>query len=599
MSIINDRIAYKPLGVIAKEDDDEEHELDCEPDIEEPFSQLRTFGKLHDSVGFHTSSLNSFGFRQLRILLYLVAMLLLILFTAQLFSSSRVDSSRLSTNDVPVSTHASHKVEKVQSQKIQYTANVSSIKPVIAINDEKPAIATGRPTYDTYLTSVLQGRNSRHKPREPFDDLRVPQEDYRTNTSRTRESNNSIDSWWLLGQRNSNKYVTVTNYIRAMKSFNYLDSVTLTTQATVEFMHHTLELCKRWDGPISVAVFCPGVEMSVAVTLIKYMRQCLPIPLSACIRDKVTWHIVYNRAHGPPSDSLGYPESHLDTQHYSLFINQEQCPKFAGPEPKDTIKQLEEALRKSNGVLNSSYREQFNIPYPINVLRNTARQAAETKYVLASDIELYPSINLVPMFIKYIMQNDVKKEPNADRISKFIFTLPIFEVKSNITAPKTKQELIELIKKGDAIFFHKYVCDECQNFPNRLDWMQTDKYGIKEYHANENDELVIFEVTQRDKSKLFWEPIFIGTNEDPPYDDRLSWDGRRDKMAQMYEMCLQGYHLLVLGNAFLVHAPGIKHIDKDDVRRRSNYIVENNKLFSNYMSKLKQQYSDTDNIGKC
>ena len=28
-----------------------------------------------------------------------------------------------------------------------------------------------------------------------------------------------------------------------------------------------------------------------------------------------------------------------------------------------------------------------------------------------------------------------------------------------------------------------------------------------------------------------WEPIFIGTNKDPAYDERLTWEGRADKMV--------------------------------------------------------------------
>ena len=53
------------------------------------------------------------------------------------------------------------------------------------------------------------------------------------------------------------------------------------------------------------------------------------------------------------------------------------------------------------------------------------------------------------------------------------------------------------------------------------------------------------------------EPIFIGTNSDPPYDERLSWDGRGEKMTQAYEMCLMDYEFHVLSSAYLVHQPGI------------------------------------------
>lgn len=30
-----------------------------------------------------------------------------------------------------------------------------------------------------------------------------------------------------------------------------------------------------------------------------------------------------------------------------------------------------------------------------------------------------------------------------------------------------------------------------------------------------------------------WEPIYIGTNEEPLYDERLTWEGKRDKMSQV------------------------------------------------------------------
>ena len=51
------------------------------------------------------------------------------------------------------------------------------------------------------------------------------------------------------------------------------------------------------------------------------------------------------------------------------------------------------------------------------------------------------------------------------------------------------------------------------------------------------DELNIMSVSKR---KSIWEPIFIGTKNDPPYDERLSWEGKRDKMTQAYLFCLLG-----------------------------------------------------------
>ena len=33
-----------------------------------------------------------------------------------------------------------------------------------------------------------------------------------------------------------------------------------------------------------------------------------------------------------------------------------------------------------------------------------------------------------------------------------------------------------------------------------------------------------------------WEPIYIGTNAEPFYDERLSWEGKQDKMTQVRRM---------------------------------------------------------------
>ena len=44
-----------------------------------------------------------------------------------------------------------------------------------------------------------------------------------------------------------------------------------------------------------------------------------------------------------------------------------------------------------------------------------------------------------------------------------------------------------------------------------------------------------FRVGKRSGKFIHWEPIFIGTKSDPLYDERLSWDGRSDKMSQVQE----------------------------------------------------------------
>lgn len=51
--------------------------------------------------------------------------------------------------------------------------------------------------------------------------------------------------------------------------------------------------------------------------------------------------------------------------------------------------------------------------------------------------------------------------------------------------------------------------------------------------ANETDELSVFHIGKRTGYYVHWEPIYIGTHADPHYDERLSWEGKSDKMTQV------------------------------------------------------------------
>ena len=88
--------------------------------------------------------------------------------------------------------------------------------------------------------------------------------------------------------------------------------------------------------------------------------------------------------------------------------------------------------------------------YPINVLRNVARSNAETYYVLASDIELYPSANLTHLFLD-MMQ---KRRSLRNKRRMMVFVLPVFEVLANETVPTTKTQLVQGI--GFKLFIYSF-----------------------------------------------------------------------------------------------------------------------------------------------
>jgi len=82
-----------------------------------------------------------------------------------------------------------------------------------------------------------------------------------------------------------------------------------------------------------------------------------------------------------------------------------------------------------------------------------------------------------------------------------------------------------MLKNGSAITFHKKVCPDCHTVPKFKEWASAKpKPGVSVFHTG-----------KRTGYHLHWEPIFIGTHNDPLYDERLSWEGKMDKMTQVRE----------------------------------------------------------------
>ncbi|KAK7072344.1 hypothetical protein SK128_025860 [Halocaridina rubra] len=310
------------------------------------------------------------------------------------------------------------------------------------------------------------------------------------------------------------------NYIPAALSFRCDESITYTTHADYTFLDNLEPLTSRWQGPVSVAVYAPGTDFNATVHTILYLRDCW----AEGIKKYVTFHLFFHVSHTPKQ----VPSTE------ELLRRKTDCglepPKWANV---------------------TTYRQQKKLLYPVNVARNTARLAAQTYFVFPSDVELYPSVNFIPEFFKMLKRPDVS---NTTHPRVYVFS--IFEVRDNVTAPETKGELQKMLQKGDAIPFHKNVCAKCHNVPMSKEWIAAPlKPGMSVFH-----------VGKRKPPYQKWEPIYIGTNREPLYDERLSWEGKSDKMTQMYILCVRDYEFHILDNAFLVHRPGIKKIHKDKKR---------------------------------
>lgn len=104
-----------------------------------------------------------------------------------------------------------------------------------------------------------------------------------------------------------------------------------------------------------------------------------------------------------------------------------------------------------------------------------------------------------------------------------VFPLHVFEVTEDQHVPRNKTDLQKMLKNGTAIPFHLNVCPKCHTLPKSDEWMS----------ATESEGLDVYHVGKRTFTYSSWEPFFIATVEEPLYDERLSWEGMKDKMTQV------------------------------------------------------------------
>ncbi|KAM8716163.1 hypothetical protein ACLKA7_003104 [Drosophila subpalustris] len=347
------------------------------------------------------------------------------------------------------------------------------------------------------------------------------------NELRLRQGINCIDRKYESTNIVQSQYWVMVNYIRA----NHVDlrccsTVTYTTHGDYRYLENVVPLLERWRAPISFALYAPGLDFRPTVMSILWLREC--DPQRELIQQWVSFHIYFNVDHIPQE----IPKEH------TLLKWKVNCNE---PAPFLNVPRTE------------LYRLQKRLEYPINVGRNVARNAALTHFVLASDIELYPSPGLANGFLQMLSRNPdlLKSRKNI------VYPLNIFEVHKKIAVPDTKSKLQYLLAKGHAQSFHIRLCAACHSGPRLQEWINS---------MNSSNTIKVSHVSKRTAQYNYWEPIYIGTINDPPYDERFTWEGMWDKLTQAYALCVLDYEFHTLDNAFLVHKPGIKRSIRNQAR---------------------------------
>uniref|UniRef100_A0AAG5CVU9 N-acetyllactosaminide beta-1,3-N-acetylglucosaminyltransferase n=1 Tax=Anopheles atroparvus TaxID=41427 RepID=A0AAG5CVU9_ANOAO len=321
-------------------------------------------------------------------------------------------------------------------------------------------------------------------------------------------------------------YYLLRNFVSAQQPVECYETITYTTHGDYTFLDNVVPLLERWRAPLSVALYAPGYDLDRSVEMIRHLLDCHE--RRQLVRQYVSFHLYFGVEHLPERPIRHYRE---------LMSVPLDCTNATN---------LWDTLYDA-GVVVESFRAGKNLSYPVNVGRNVARSSAQTHFVLASDIELYPNPDFIPMFLRMIAHPFYQYTLH----SPGVYVLPVFEVAEGRSMPEDKAHLLDALQRGEAIKFHEKICSNCHTVPGYAEWLGVLKYDFT---------MDIQTSSKRTGAYVSWEPIYVGTKREPEYDERLSWEGKADKMTQGYIMCILGYDFHVLDNGFLVHRPGIKTI---------------------------------------
>ena len=125
-----------------------------------------------------------------------------------------------------------------------------------------------------------------------------------------------------------------------------------------------------------MAVYAPGDDFHSTISVILFLRNCHP--QRSLVRQFATFHIYFESQFLPENLNRNFSETEKD------FLCSNKLHNF--PHEK-------------------TFKAKNNLTYPVNVGRNLARDTSLTHFVLASDIELYPSVRIVNSFFEMIRKN--------------------------------------------------------------------------------------------------------------------------------------------------------------------------------------------------
>lgn len=190
--------------------------------------------------------------------------------------------------------------------------------------------------------------------------------------------------------------------------------VTLFSHGSLDHLTALDLLAERWLGPLSISIYTPGVDHYLATVYINYLMDCHPSYIS-----RMSIHF------GTPKALSA--ESLYEPIH---FPSLKECPT------NEMVIQTLLSYRTDNVV--TFLKE---VPYPHNILRNLARLAIRTDYLIMADMELIPNEHMFHQLEDFLRETEQKDCFNC------AYVIPQFEKRNSSKdfLPKTKAALIALV----------------------------------------------------------------------------------------------------------------------------------------------------------
>ncbi|XP_078392563.1 beta-1,4-glucuronyltransferase 1 [Cetorhinus maximus] len=164
--------------------------------------------------------------------------------------------------------------------------------------------------------------------------------------------------------------------------------LSLATHSSVHNLHQLPALVRRWQGPLAVAVFAPAGELLQALLALRRLELYCP-----GLRDTVTFTLVTpSRLRLPPFPLPG-PGGEEDEAHWDPGLDLDAEPEPHPPCRRALAPLHRLRLQRRNYALG-------NTSYPNNLLRNAAREALASRYVLLIDMDMLPSGGLHSLFLE-------------------------------------------------------------------------------------------------------------------------------------------------------------------------------------------------------